>query len=157
MSVEQTGWTILIALLSAVGGGTLKSLIDWLLNRGERQATRDFEQAAANDRLGAELREELRKEIERRDAAAQAEIARRDAENQQLRDRLSKVEGRAEELSKTNESLRGENLHLAQQNASQQVQLAAQAAQIARMQTEIDKLRAEQERRPGTGPLPAMA
>lgn len=127
MTPEQI---VALVLGSGTVGAILKSVIDWYLARGDKRVSREDAIAAANDRVAAELREELRKE------------------NLALRERLSKVEGRTDELSKTNAALRDENTILTKQNASQ-------AAQIAHMQKEIENLQGEVARRPGTGPLAA--
>lgn len=96
--LDDTTRTVGIGIVSAGGGYIVKSVVDWWLARGDKRLSREDAIAAANDALAEQLREELRKELKRRDD-----------ENQALRDRLSKVEGRADELSKANQVLLKEN------------------------------------------------
>jgi uncharacterized protein YajQ (UPF0234 family) len=121
-----------LVLGSGAGGAVITKLVDHWLARGEKRQTRVDFITAANDKLAAQLREELRLELARRDVENQAlreRLAEADARQRASDDRISQLFGQVSELNKLNQLLRDENLKLVRQSGED----SARVEQLARV------------------------
>lgn len=150
----------IIGGLVGTGGTVLIMLLRWWMGRGDREARRLKSEAkqkqdieSANDKLGAALREELRRD------------------NNELRDRVSKAEAQIASLTADRDALRRENMKLTEQNGAQGERIAALVKQNESMEVRIKELEIDRQilidalrganiplpvelyRKPGTGPL----
>lgn len=106
--------------LAAVAGAILKSVVDWLLARGDKRQSREEAIRQANDTLEEKMRKELREDRE-------ADRARL----RQAEERILFLVGQVDEMRKTNNALREENLKLVNQSGAESFRLNQQAQTIA--------------------------
>lgn len=120
-----------IPLATSVGGTLSVTAARWFLGQGARKKKATLDQSkqqlaeiqqqqaieTANERLARELRDELRGDLDG------------------VRERLSKTEGRVDELSTDNANLRKENMELKGQNGSQAKEIETLHKQVGQLET----------------------
>jgi chromosome segregation ATPase len=142
------------AAIGAGAGASLKAAVDWWIRRSERRETADDRRqereraiADANDALAEKLREELRRELARRDIENQQlreRLTASDERQRQSDDRVSQLIGQVTELNKINRLLRDENIRLVEKSAQESYRLgelarnnADQALKISVMENQL--------------------
>jgi hypothetical protein len=142
MTLEQM---VALVLGSATVGAILKSIVDWWLARGDKRLSREDAIAAANDALAAKLRDELRIELERRDAENRGLRERQRANEQEL----ARLVGQMVQVNQLNADLRNENMELQRQNGEANGRInelarqnANQALQLSVMENDLETAKA---------------